>query len=73
MGGLAMGTDSIYKNCYVVVVHNDLNPYGRMVASYNTHEEALAHIRYQKYEMKSRSTWEIMHIKDVEFIPVPNN
>lgn len=66
-----MGIDSIYKNCYVTTVHDDWDPYGRMVCCYDTLEEAQQHIIYQKTKMKSKSHWGIMHIKDVEFLPAP--
>ncbi len=65
-----MGTDSLYKNCYVTVVHgdNDSDLYGRMVNCYPTEEEALDHIKYQKEIMGSTKHWNILHIKDMEWL-----
>lgn len=66
-----MGVESIHKNCYITVVYDNYDPYGRMVCCYNTLEEAQNHIIYQKKEMGSNAYWNIMHIKDVEFLPAP--
>lgn len=63
-----MGTDSLFKDCYVAVVHSDSEPFGRMVASYSTEEEAQNHIRYQKERMGSIKHWSILHIKDIEWL-----
>ena len=63
-----MGTDSLYKNCYVVVTHNNYEPYGAMVASYSTEQEALDHIKYQREHMGNTSHWNILHIKDMEWL-----
>lgn len=38
----------------------------RFVASYNTKEEAIAHVKYQKERMHSTKNWHVQYIK-VEF------
>jgi len=63
-----MGTASLHKGCYVTCAHDDMDPHGRMVCSYSTLEEAKEHIRYQKEEMQSKAHWNILHIKDCEWI-----
>lgn len=65
-----MGTDSLFKDCYVTVVHSDSDSdlYGRMVNCYPTEEEALGHIKYQKEVMGSAKHWSILHIKDMEWL-----
>lgn len=65
-----MGTDSLFKDCYVTVVHGNSNSdyYGRMVNCYPTEEEARNHIKYQKEVMGSTGYWNILHIKDMEWI-----
>lgn len=62
-----MGTDSIFKNCYITCVHDNQSPYGRMVNSYDNLEDAKNHIKYQK-KMGHPGHWSIMHIKDLEWI-----
>lgn len=64
-----MGTDSLYKGCYVTVVHGNSDDfYGRMVNSYATEAEAQNHIKYQKEVMGSTKHWSILHIIDMEWI-----
>ena len=65
-----MGTDSLFKGCYVTVVYgnSDSDYYGRMVNCYSTEEEALCHIKYQKEHMGSTKHWNILHIKDMEWL-----
>lgn len=63
-----MGTESLYKGCYVTCVYDNMSPFGRMVASYRTFEEANEHIRFQKEDMGSKAHWSILHIKDMEWI-----
>ena len=63
-----MGTESLHKGCYVTCVYDNIDPYGRMVRSYPTLEEANDHIRFQKEHMGSTSNWGILHIKDMEWI-----
>ena len=65
-----MGTDSLFKDCYVTVVHgnDDSDYYGRMVNCYSTEEEARNHIKYQKEVIGSTKQWSILHIKDMERI-----
>lgn len=63
-----MGTDSLFKGCFVVVVYSDYEPYGRMVECYPTEKEALAHIKFQKERMGSTKHWDILHIKDMEWL-----
>jgi len=67
-----MGTDSIFKDCYITVVYGDTDTdcHGRMVESFKTKEDALNHIRYQKEVMKSYKHWSILHIKDMEWLSV---
>lgn len=67
---LVMGTESIFKGCYITCAYDSISPYGRMVCSYKTLEEAKEHIRYQKEEMNSKARWSILHIKDCEWIPL---
>lgn len=38
----------------------------RFVTSYNTKEEAIAHVKYQKEKMHSTKNWHVQYIK-VEF------
>ena len=64
-----MGTDSLFKGCYVVCVHSHWEPYGRMVTSYHTEEEAQNHIKYQRTHMGNTDRWSVLHIKDLEWIP----
>lgn len=64
-----MGTDSIFSGAYIVCRHSDCNPYGAMVASYKTQEEAENHIEFQKKSMNNKTGWSILHIKDMEWIP----
>lgn len=63
-----MGVDSIYKGVYIVCVHSEWEPYGRMVTDYKTEEEAQGHIKFQKEHMGSTAHWNILHIKDMEWI-----
>ena len=63
-----MGIDSIRRGCYITCVYDDIDPYGRMVNSYETLEQAKAHIRYQKKEMQSKANWTILHIIELEWI-----
>lgn len=63
-----MGTDSIRRGCYITCVYDNDNPYGCMVNSYETLEQAKAHIRYQKDEMQSKANWNILHIIELEWI-----
>lgn len=63
-----MGTDNLFKDCYVVVVHNHYNPYGSMVASCRTEKEAIDCIKYQKEQMNISGSWSIVHIKDIEWL-----
>lgn len=63
-----MGTESLHKDCYVTCAYDIMSPYGRMVCSYKTLEEANDHIRYQKEHMSSKANWSILHIKDMEWI-----
>lgn len=63
-----MGTESLSKGCYVTCAYDKMSPYGRMVASYSTFEEADDHIRFQKESMGSTARWSILHIKDMEWI-----
>jgi len=63
-----MGTDSIHNNCYIVCAYDKYSPYGRMVCSYPTLKEATDHIHNQKTWMQSKASWNILHIKDLEWI-----
>lgn len=63
-----MGTESLSKGCYVTCAHDSTDPYGRMVCTYSTLEEANNHIRFQKEHMGSKANWSILHIKDMEWI-----
>lgn len=36
---------------------------GRFVRPYNTKEEAIAHIKYQRNVMKSQADWHLQYIK----------
>lgn len=63
-----MGTDSIFNGAYIVCRHSELAPYGKMVASYGTEQEAKNHIQYQKEHMNNKTGWSILHIKDMEWI-----
>lgn len=63
-----MVTESLFKGCYVTCAYDHMDPYGRMVCSYSTLEEANEHIRYQKEHMGSKANWSILHIKDMEWI-----
>lgn len=63
-----MGTESLFKGCYVTCAHDSASPYGRMVCFYKTLEEANNHIRFQKERMGSKANWSILHIKDMEWI-----
>ena len=63
-----MGTDSLFKECYITCVHDSQSPYGRMVNFYNNIEDAKSHIKYQKEEMAHPGHWSIIHIKDLERI-----
>lgn len=63
-----MGTDSLFKGCYITCVHNNQSPYGRMVSAYNNIEDAKSHIKYQKEKMAHKGFWSILHIKDLEWI-----
>lgn len=68
-----MGTDSLYKGCYVTVVHGSNDDfYGRMVNSYSTEAEAQGHIKYQKEVMGSTKHWSILHIIDMEWLNPKN-
>lgn len=62
-----MGTDSIFKGCFITCVHDDQTPYGRMVNSYDNLEDAKNHIKYQK-KIGHLGYWNIIHIKDLERI-----
>ena len=64
-----MGTDSLFSGAYIVCRHSDCNPYGAMVASYKTQEEAEGHIKFQKESVGNKTGWSILHIKDMEWIP----
>ena len=64
-----MGIDSLFRDCYVVCVYSHWDPYGRMVASYHTEEEAQNHIKYQRTHMGNTDRWNVLHIKDLERIP----
>lgn len=70
-----MGTDSLYKGCYVTVIYgnSESDYYGRMVNCYSTEEEALDHIRYQKECMGSTKHWNILHILDMEWLNPESN
>lgn len=63
-----MGTDNIKKECYITVVHDSVSPYGRMVNSYSSEQEALDHIKFQKENLGNTSSWNILHIKDCEWV-----
>ena len=63
-----MGTDSLFNGAYIVCRHTEYNPYGAMVASYQTQFEAENHIKYQKEVMGNIKGWSILHIKDMEWI-----
>jgi len=63
-----MGIDSIHKGCYITCVYDNDNPYGRMVNSYKTLEQAKDHICYQKEEMQSKANWTILHVIELEWI-----
>ena len=63
-----METESLSKGCYVTCAYDKESPFGRMVASYRTFEEANEHIRFQKEDMGSAARWNILHIKDMEWI-----
>jgi len=64
-----MGVESLFRGCYVVCTYSSSDPYGRMVASYHTEEEAQKHIKYQRTHMGNTNYWNILHIKDLEWIP----
>ena len=63
-----MGTDSIRRGCYITCAYDNYNPYGRLVNSYETLEQAKAHIRCQKEEMQSKANWTILHVIELEWI-----
>lgn len=63
-----MGLDGVSKGCYITCAYDKDSPYGEMVNSYKTLEEAKAHIRFQKEEMHSNARWNILHIKDMEWL-----
>ena len=63
-----MGVESLFKGLYVTCAYDNMSPYGRMVNSYKTLEEAKAHIRYQKDVEGSKARWDIIHIIDMERI-----
>ena len=58
---------NVSKGCYIVCAYDARNN-GHMVRSYNTLKEAKAHIRYQIEEMHSTSSWNILHIIDMEWL-----
>jgi len=63
-----MGIDSTFKGAYVVCVRDSYNPYGRMVEAYHTLKEAQNHIKYQKEKRHNTNHWNILHLKDIEWI-----
>ena len=65
-----MGIENLHSGCYVVCKYDDISPYGRMVMSYKTEQEAREHIQYQCECMKNPKGWTILHIKDMEWISV---
>lgn len=67
-----MGVDSLFEGAYVTCAHDSTSPYGRMVLSHKTLEEAKEHIQFQKETMKSKARWSILHVIALEWIPCEN-
>lgn len=63
-----MGLDNIHSGCFITCVYDKYSPFGEMVRSFETLEEAKDHIRYQREEMHSDARWNILHIKDMEWL-----
>lgn len=63
-----MTLDNIHRGCFITCICDKSSPYGRMVRSYDTLKEAKDHIRYQREEMGSNAKWNILHIKDMEWL-----
>ena len=58
-----LSAEDLLKGGYIGYVVNDDYPHGKCIIRYDTIEELMEHIDFQKEFMGSKDDWHVMHIK----------